>query len=152
MCTMRRNTYRMSDPYIKVGAGVVILRDGKTLLAKRKGSFASGHWGSIGGHVEFGETPIEALKREAIEELGVEIGNVQFVMCADIQKFGKHYLDVSFTAEILSGEPRICEVDRIEEIGWFPLDQLPEPLFDPVRMVLESLATKQRYFETKEGV
>ncbi len=140
----------MSDPYIKIGAGVVIIQDGKTLLAKRKGSFAAGHWGSLGGHVEFGETPIEAVKREAMEELGVEIGNIQFAMCADMQKFGKHYIDISFTAEIVSGEPRICEVDKIEEIGWFSLDQLPEPLFDPVRMVLEALANQQRYFETKE--
>lgn len=140
----------MDTQHIKIGAGCVIIQNGKTLLAKRKGSFAAGHWGSLGGHVEFGETPIEAVKREGMEELGVELGNFQFAACADIQKFGKQYIDISFTAEIISGEPRICEVDKIEEIGWFDLDKLPEPLFDPVRTVFDALAAGQRYFEIKE--
>ena len=60
----------MSANIIKVGAGVVILKDGKTLLLKRKGSHSADCWGSAGGHVEFGETPAEAVKREAREELG----------------------------------------------------------------------------------
>lgn len=140
----------MDSPYIKVGAGAVIIQNGKALLAKRKGSFAAGYWGSFGGHVEFGETPIEATKREAMEELGVEIGNVQFAVCADIQKFGKQYIDISFTAEIVSGEPRICEPDKVEELGWFDLNNLPEPIFDPVKTVLDALASGTRYFEIKE--
>lgn len=140
----------MNEEHIKIGAGCVIIQNGKTLLAKRKGSFAAGYWGSIGGHVEFGETPIEATKREAMEELGVEIGNVQFAACASIQKFGKQYIDVSFTAEILSGEPRICEPDKVEELGWFDLNNLPEPMFDPVKTVLNAIASGQRYSEIQE--
>lgn len=135
----------------KVGAGVVILRDGKTLLAKRKGSHGSGMWGTMGGHVEFGETPMEAAKREALEELGIEIGNLQFVSCLNLIREGKHYLDCSFTAELISGEPTIKEPDKIEEIGWYPVDALPSPLFEPVRVVLEGLKTGQQYFELKDG-
>ncbi len=103
----------------------------------------------MGGHVEFGETPVEAVMREAREELGIEIGNVQFAACMNLLREGKHYVDVSFTAEIVSGEPVIMEPDRIEEIGWYALDQLPEPLFDPVRIVLEAMKTGQKYFEVK---
>lgn len=131
----------------KVGAGIVIIKDGKTLLAKRKGAHSAGTWGTMGGHVEFGETPIEAVKREAMEELGVVVGNIQFATCMNLIQDGKHYVDVSFTAEIISGEPTIQEPDRIEEIGWYPLDQLPSPLFEPVRIVLESLRTGEHYFE-----
>ena len=134
----------------KVGTGVVIIKDGKTLLAKRKGSHNEGMWGSMGGHVEFGESPIEACIREAREELGIEIGNLRFVACMNLVRNGKHYLDVSFVADLISGEPSIQEPDRIEEIGWYPLNALPEPLFDPVRVVLESLKTGQNYFEVNE--
>lgn len=137
----------MTQDSIKVGAGVVILKDGKTLLAKRKGSHGAGMWGSMGGHVEFGETPVETVKREAREELGIEIDNIRFVCCTNLLKHGKHYLDVSFVADLVSGEPTICEPDRIEMIEWFSLDQLPEPLFDPVRTVLEGLKTGRTYFE-----
>lgn len=144
---MSYNEHMSEQRYPKVGAGVVILKDGKTLLAKRKGAHGSGAWGSMGGHVEFGETPAEAVKREAMEELGIEIGNIQFVTCMNLLREGKHYLDVSFTAELISGEPIICEPDRIEEIGWYALDELPEPLFEPVRVVLEALKNGTIYHE-----
>lgn len=137
----------MNDRSVKVGAGVVIIKDGMTLLAKRKGAHASGTWGSLGGHVEFGESPIEAVRREAREELDIEIGNIRFATCMNMIKEGKHYIDISFTAEIVSGDPIIHEPDRIEEIGWYPLDDLPAPLFEPVRVVLEALKTGQQYFE-----
>ncbi len=140
----------MSDSFIKVGAGVVILKDGKTLLAKRKGSHGAGSWGSLGGHVEFGETPVEAVKREAREELGIEIDNLRFVSCTNLLKEGKHYLDVSFVADLVSGEPTICEPDYIEAVDWFALESLPEPLFEPVRVVLEALKSGQTYFEVTE--
>jgi 8-oxo-dGTP diphosphatase len=140
----------MENRLPKVGAGVVILKDGMTLLAKRKGAHGSGMWGSMGGHVEFGETPAEAVKREAMEELGIEIGNITFVACTNLFKEGAHYVDVSFTAELVAGEPFIQEPDRIEEIGWYPLGALPQPLFEPVRIVLEALQTGKKYFEVNE--
>ncbi len=137
----------MSANIIKVGAGVVILKDGKTLLLKRKGSHSADCWGSAGGHVEFGETPAEAVKREARKELGIEIGNLKFVSCANLLKEGRHYIDISFTADIISGEPTILEPEFAEDLQWFSLDKLPEPLFEPVRIVLDSLKTGQAYFE-----
>ncbi len=140
----------MENLFPKVGAGVVIIRDGKTLLARRKGAHAAGAWGSLGGHVEFGESPMEACRREAREELGIEIGNIRFAACMNMICEGKHYVDVSFTAEIVSGEPAVMDSDRISEIGWYPLDDLPEPLFEPVRVVLDALKTGQQYFETWE--
>lgn len=138
------------DNIIKVGAGVVIIKDGKTLLAKRKGSHAEGYYGSLGGHVEHGESPIEAVKREALEELGIEIGNIKFATCMNMVKYGKHYIDISFVAEIVSGEPTICEPHKIEHLDWYPLDELPEPLFEPVRIVLESIKTGENYHEVNE--
>lgn len=139
-------------PVVRVGAGVVIIRDGKTLLAKRKGKYSAGAWGSMGGHVEFGETPSQAAIREAREELGIEIGNLKFVSCLNLLKENKHYIDISFTADLISGEPTILEPDKIETIGWFPLDDLPAPLFEPVRIVLDALLSGESYFERREGM
>ncbi len=137
----------MEEKHIKVGVGAVIIKDGKTLLAKRKGAHASGCYGSIGGHMEFGESPIEALKREAKEELGIEIHNVRFASCTNMRKYGKHYIDISFVADHLSGEPMICEPDKIESVEWYPLDDLPDPLFGPVEIVLNAIKTGEVFFE-----
>ena len=117
----------MQNKHPKVGAGAVIIEDGKILLAKRKGAHAQGFWGTVGGHVEFGESPVETTKREAKEELGIEIGNLKFASCLNLIKYGKHYVDISFTAEIISGVPKIMEPEKIEEIGWFDLENLPSP-------------------------
>lgn len=140
----------MTEKTIGVGAGVVIMRDGKTLLAKRKGAHAAGHFGSLGGHVEYGESPIETIKREAREELGIEIGNIRFASCTNMVKYGKHYVDISFVAEILSGEPEIQEPDKIESVGWYALDDLPSPLFEPVRIVLEAMKTGTVFYDVAE--
>ena len=138
------------DFSIQLGAGAVIVQDGKALLAKRKGSHAEGCYGSVGGHVKFSESPIDAVRREAHEELGIELKNIQFMACSSMIKYGKHYFDVTFVAEIASGEPRIREPDRIVSVAWYPLDQLPEPLFEPVRYTLEALKTGKRFFDIKE--
>lgn len=138
----------MDEQRIKVGAGIVIVKDGVTLLAKRKGSHSAGEWGSMGGKVEFGESPADAAKREAKEELDIEVGNLRFVTCMHMVKPGEHFIDISFVGELVSGEPKIMEPHKIVEIGWFSLDNLPSPLYEPVRVVLESLKTGQAYFES----
>ncbi len=137
------------DQRIKVGAGIVIVKDGMTLLAKRQGSHSAGEWGSMGGKVEFGESPADAAKREAMEELGLVVGNLRFVSCMHMTKGDKQYIDLSFVADLVSGEPTIMEPDKIAEIGWFPVDNLPTPLFEPVRVVLEAMKTGQTYFESR---
>ena len=86
---------------MQVGAGVVIIQNGRTLLAKRRGSHAAGCYGSLGGHVEFGERPVETVKREAREELGIEIGNIEFVSCTNMRKYGKHYVDLVYRRNYL---------------------------------------------------
>lgn len=140
----------MDQAVIKLGAGCVVIKDGMTLLAKRKGKFATGMWGSMGGHVEFGESPTEAAIREAKEELGIEVGNLEFVQCMSMMHDGKHYLDVSFKADIISGEPTIMEPDKIAEIGWFPLTNLPSPMFPPVSTVLDAITSGNKYLEIRE--
>lgn len=44
----------------------------------RIGRFGFGKWNGLGGHIEKGENPIEAAKREVFEESGISIGNLEF--------------------------------------------------------------------------
>ncbi len=133
----------------QVGAGILIIQNHKILLAKRKGSHGALMWGSAGGHVEYGETPIETVKREAKEELGIILKNLKFLCCLNFIIDNKHYLDLGFTAEIEKGVPTIQskEVDKIDSVAWFGLDNLPKPLFPPIKMYLKALETGQVYFE-----
>lgn len=139
------------DQTIKVGVGAIIIKDNKILLTKRKVSLGSGSYGTVGGHLEYGETPIEGIKRETLEEPGVTLKNIQFLVCSNIIKYGKHYINITFTAEIDSGEPAIMEPETLESVGWYDLDSLPSPLFEPVAISLKALKTKQNYFEIDEN-
>ncbi len=56
--------------------GGIIGRDGKYLLGRRPpGKSQGGHWEFIGGKIEPGETPEQALARECREEIALEIVN-----------------------------------------------------------------------------
>jgi len=57
-----------------VAVAVLLRRDGTFLLAQRpRGKVYAGYWEFPGGKVEPGESVTAALKREILEELGVEI-------------------------------------------------------------------------------
>lgn len=59
---------------VDVAVAVLVRRDGRVLLAQRPvGKVYSGYWEFPGGKVEPGESARDALIREIIEELGVEI-------------------------------------------------------------------------------
>jgi 8-oxo-dGTP diphosphatase len=53
----------------------------------------------------------------------------------------KHYVDVTFAADWVSGEPEADEAGEAIEWQWFDLDRLPEPLFPVVARYLTAYQT-----------
>ena len=133
-----------------VGVGVVFIRDGMIFLAKRSGSHGAATWGCAGGHLEFGESLEACARREAKEELGVDVGEMTFLCIANIIDYGVHYVDVEFLGDIGDQMPMTIEEDSFTETGWFPLDQLPEILFTPVRYAIDSLKNGAIYYDISE--
>ena len=130
----------------QVGVGVVFLKDGRVFLARRQGSHGEATWASAGGNLELGESLEGCARREALEELGLVVGDLRFLCVTDIIAYGRHYLDIEFLGEISEQEPRLEEARVFTESGWFPLDDLPQPLFEPMRYALDSLRTGQHYY------
>lgn len=65
-----------------------------------------------GGHLEYGESFAETAARESLEETGLEIGNVKFLVATnDVFGEGKHYVTIFVTAEI-TGENKVARVSR----------------------------------------
>jgi 8-oxo-dGTP diphosphatase len=56
--------------------GALLVREGRVLLGLRApdAAWLADAWDIFGGHVEAGETPEDALRRELREELGIEAG------------------------------------------------------------------------------
>jgi 8-oxo-dGTP diphosphatase len=130
----------------QVGVGVVFVRGGRVFLAKRQGSHGEDTWASAGGHLEMGESLEACARREAQEELGVSVKGLRFLCVSNIVAYGKHYVDIEFLGDIGEQEPRLAEPGRFSDAGWFPLDDLPQPLFRAVGYALDSLRTDRYYY------
>ncbi|MET3779905.1 ADP-ribose pyrophosphatase YjhB (NUDIX family) [Brevundimonas sp. 1080] len=114
-----------------VGCGLVIQRaDGRVLLCKRLKAPEAGFWNIVGGKVDLMERSIDAARREAEEESGLKIGAVDFLCLAEeiILADGQHWVSLIYVTRDFTGEPSLTEPDKLSDIGWFALDDLPQPL------------------------
>jgi 8-oxo-dGTP diphosphatase len=147
----------MEKPHPKAGVGIIVIKkkDGRdyVMLHQRKGARGLGkdYWGSGGGHLELGESLKQGALRELAEEAGnnLVIKNVRFLGVINFTEMKpKHYIDVSFVADWVSGEPENSAPEETTDWQWFSLDSLPSPLFPPVKHYLEALKTGQNFFDS----
>lgn len=136
------------NPRPRVGIGVMILKDGKVLLGKRKGAHGEGDWAFPGGHLEWMESIEECARRETMEEAGIEIENLRFQMVANVKAWKpKHYVHINILADWKSGEPEIREPDKCDGWAWYAMDELPSPLFPTCVTAFESFKSGRVYFD-----
>jgi len=123
----------------KVGLGVLIMKEGKVLLGKRKNAHGDGDWCFPGGHLEAEESWEDCARRETKEEAGIEIKNLRFGTATNdiFEKEGKHYVTIIMLADYASGEVTLCEPEKCEKWEWFSWDALPTPLFVPQQNLLK---------------
>lgn len=121
----------------RVGVGVIVERDGRVLLMRRSGPHGAGTWCNPGGHLESGETLEDCARREAMEEVGVEIGDVSFIAVTNdvFTESGRHYITLWVRGAYCSGEATLNEREA-SDMGWFAPDALPSPLFLPLANLL----------------
>jgi mutator protein MutT len=114
-----------------VGAGAVVLHQGRVLLVRRGGQPSSGKWSLPGGLVELGETTAEAIRREMREECGigitvVDVAGVLDRVTRDAEgRVRYHYVLIDYLAlpeseAVVAGtdaaECRWVEIERVNEL------------------------------------
>jgi NAD+ diphosphatase len=110
--------------YPRLAPAVIMLverDDGRALLA-RNANFPAGMFSCLAGFVEPGETLEHAVRREVMEEVGLEIGTVEF-RGSQPWPF-PHQVMIGFGAQYLSGEIAI-DGTEIVEAQWFAPDETP---------------------------
>lgn len=138
----------MESNVIRVGIGVIVMKDGKVLLGKRKGSHGAGEWAFPGGHLEYMESFEDCARRETREETGIEIKNIRFVCVGNIKKYPPaHRVLIGLAADWASGEPKLMEPEKCEGWEWFDLDNLPENTFFPSKLNAEYYQSGRNYFD-----
>ena len=139
-----------------VAAAYLVLRrhgpDGEeVLLQLRRGTgYMDGHWATLAGHVDPGESVHQAACREAMEEAGVVVRTEDLRPLTVLHRFEpggpavEQRVDVFFEADRWTGEPSVREDDRAGAMGWYPLAALPEPVVPHERLVLDALARHEQ--------
>ncbi|MFF4342653.1 NUDIX domain-containing protein [Kitasatospora sp. NPDC001540] len=134
-------------------SAVVVDEEGRVLLGRRADT---GRWALIGGIIDPGEQPADAVVRECLEETGVTVLPERLVAVGVTPVIEypngdrSQYLDLVFRCRPLSGEARVND-DESLEVGWFHPDALPE-LGDRAREhIARALAEKdEAHFELTE--
>ncbi len=132
----------------KVGVGVLIFKDGKILLGKRKNAHGGGEYAPPGGGLEHLENFFEGARREVKEETGMEIENPEFICVFNMKHYApEHYISVGIKVDWKSGEPENLEPAKCEGWNWYGLDNLPEPLFANIPIYLKALKDNQHFID-----
>ncbi|MDQ1154318.1 NUDIX domain-containing protein [Brevundimonas sp. SORGH_AS_0993] len=114
-----------------VGCGLVIRRaDGRVLLYRRLKAPEAGFWSIVGGKVDHMEPSLEAARREAEEESGLTIGDVDFLCLAEalLPDDRQHWVSMIYVTRDFSGEARLTEPQAFSDMGWFDPETPPQPL------------------------
>jgi len=114
---------------MKNNGGVLLIckNTGNFLLLKRsKLSYFPHSWSVVAGAIEEGETPLDGIKRELIEETQIDPTGIRFEHFETQHDFGKSF---SFYLGYCDEEFE-CVLDREnDDWGWFNMDNLPDTLF-----------------------
>jgi ADP-ribose pyrophosphatase YjhB (NUDIX family) len=101
--------------------------DGRVLLARRGNEPCKGRWDLPGGFLDEGEHPLDALRRELLEETGLEVEPLDFLGIwmdwYELNDDRQSTLNLYWTARILDG--KLEAADDVSELGWFGPDELP---------------------------
>lgn len=146
----------MSDPrgvrfQVIPAAYVVFVREGPVpgvlLQLRRDTGYMDGHWATAAaGHVEQGESVVEAARREVLEELGLVVSPDRLEPLTVMHRTTigggpiEERVDFFFRCTGWEGDPSLQEPDKAAELRWFPLDNLPEPVVPHERAVLDALS------------
>lgn len=104
-----------------VGVGAVIVHDGRVLLVRRGSEPLKGHWTLPGGVLEVGETLVQGVAREVLEETGLEVEPIELVELLDrIHREGDrvrfHYVIADYLCRVTGG--RLLAASDADAVRW----------------------------------
>ena len=134
-----------------IGVGAVIVSGGRVLLVRRDTEPLRGEWSVPGGMLELGERLRDGVRREALEETGLEVEPGEVLDVFDsifVDGLGRtqyHYVLIDYLCRAVSGEAHAGS--DVSDVRWVSVEALPamglrETIQQVVRKGLEIAARK----------
>src|SRR5690554_662968 len=121
---------------MRQAARAIIIRDSKLAVVKRN-KFGSIYYILVGGGVDPGETPEQAVRREVEEETGMRVVDAKLAYIEDAAfRFGRQYIylcdaegdSMSISADTQEHQLNIIGKNTYKPM-WLPLDELERVTF-----------------------
>lgn len=113
-------------PAPELAVSAAIFRNGEVLVVRRASAPAKDLWTLPGGRVEVGETLVEAVRREVIEETALTIdviglaGYREIILPQAVGNRGRHFVILPFAARWVSGE--VALNDELSDGRWMAIE------------------------------
>lgn len=133
------------DNIIKVGIGIMILKNNKILLGHRVkngddtgGIYEPDSWCLPGGKQEYNETLYECAIRETKEETNLDISMLKVFGAVDDIQPQKHFVTIWVLANDYQGELKVMEPNKQDQWKWFDINHLPENVYSPSKKFIDA--------------
>ena len=129
-----------------IGVGAAIVSNGRILLVRRAAEPLKGQWSIPGGALEVGEKLHDGIRREALEETGLQVepqdilGVFDRIYTDDEGRIQYHYVVADYLCHLVGGEARASsDVSQIQWVREAELSalELTESIEEVVRMALK---------------
>ncbi|XP_010265328.1 PREDICTED: nudix hydrolase 1 [Nelumbo nucifera] len=133
-----------SAPVPRVAVVVFVINGKTVLLGRRRSSIGDSTFALPGGHLEFGESFEDCAAREVKEETGLDIKKMEYLTVTNNlfleEAKPSHYVTIFIRAVLKdpSQVPQNLEPNKCDGWDWFDWNNLPQPLFRPLKAMAES--------------
>ncbi len=116
------------------------IRGREVLLSRRfQTGYRDGDYSVPAGHLDGGETVVEAARREALEEVGVPLTEEDLAFTGVMHRIeDEERVDFFFLVRSWPREPFNNEPEKCDDLRWFSLDALPDNTVPYVRQALNN--------------
>ena len=130
----------MTRARFPVTVHLFFFRENQILLLRRFNTgFRDGEYSVPAGHLEGGETVMEAAAREGAEEAGVNIPLNGMTFSTVLHRIeGEERVDFFVVINQWDGEPFNAEPDKCDDLRWVDVDALPTSIIPYVKQALEN--------------
>ncbi|MEE0878917.1 MAG: NUDIX domain-containing protein [Treponemataceae bacterium] len=129
--------FTKENSWFRYRTGAFILKDDKMLFVKSK---FGGYFYMIGGGVGLGETSVDCIEREILEETGIHAKVERLAVVAEnffkgengiLEGLDCHTIEFYYLVKVIDASNVFSKTDDGEELVWIPIEEIKNSFFKP---------------------